>query len=106
MASDLLAVKRLGTNVDPGKPIMAMSPNGSLEGILLGSEFVDVDSPYTGPDLSAAGDGGRDGVQESVAVAGGEELEGIIVGAVVGPGHYCSEIGLPLGGGFAAAIRL
>lgn len=85
---------------------MAMSSYGSLEGILLGGEFVDIDSPYTSPDLSIDSDGGRDSVQESVAVAGGEELEGIIFGAVAGPGHYCSEIGLPLGGGFAAAIRL
>lgn len=106
MVGYLFAVKRLGANVDSGKPVMAPSPDGELEGILLSSEFVDIDSPYTSPDLGADGNGGRDSVLESVAVAGGEELEGIEFGTTVGPAHYRSEICLPVGGSFALAIRL
>lgn len=106
MVGDLFAVKRLGANVDSGKPFMAVGPDGGLESILLSSEFVGIDSPYTSPDLGFEGNGGRDSVLESVAVAGGEELEGIVFDATFGPGHYRGEICLPVGGGFAAAIRL
>lgn len=103
VAGNLLSVKRLGANIDSSKPIRSPGPDSVLQGILLCGEFVDIDSPNTSPDLSTDGLRSRDRVLESVAIAGGEELEGLVLGA---PGHYFREIGLPVGGCFAAAIRL
>lgn len=103
VTGDLLAVKRLGANIDPGKPLRAMSPDSGLKGILLGSELVGINSPNTSPDLGTDVLRGRDSVLEGVAIAGGEELEGSVLRA---PGHNRGEIGLPVGGSFAAAVRL
>lgn len=103
VTGDLLAVKRLGSNIDSSKPLRAVVPDGGLKGILLGSELVGIDSPNTSPDLGTDILRSRDGVLEGVAIAGGEELEGPELRA---PGHNRREIGLPVSGSFAAAVRL
>ena len=97
-----LAVQVLAADRHRDDPVVAVLPDGSQQGLLLGLVVSPVLGPYTDEELGAGRQGSGDGGAERVAVGAGVEPGG---GEVPGQRGHDLEVFGVVGGGFAGARR-